>query len=86
MIRREVVIRDEVGLHARPAALFVKTADRFNVRVTLTKDGIEVNGRSILSLLTLAAESGSTVTLKVEGKNEEPAFEALSEILAGKHD
>lgn len=83
MITAHVVIENEVGLHARPAAAFVKTAERFASKVFLEKDGIRVNGRSILSVLTLAAEKGSTVILVVDGPDEQAATEALRLILAG---
>ncbi len=86
MISEKITIENEVGLHARPAALFVKTADRFKSKVTLEKDGIKVNGKSILSILTLAAEKGSELVLIVEGKDEHEAFAALKTILAGTDD
>jgi phosphocarrier protein len=86
MISEKIVIRNEVGLHARPAAVFVKTADRFKSTVTLEKDEIKVNGRSILSILTLAAETGSEVILTVDGTDERDAFEALKAILSGGDD
>ena len=81
MMRAELVIRGPVGLHARPAAEFVRVAERFRARVKLSKDGVAANGRSILSILTLAAESGSRVVLEVSGQDEEAAFAALKEML-----
>lgn len=83
MIREEVVIGGPVGLHARPAAEFVKLAERFKSQVRLAKDGIWVNGKSILAILTLAAEKGSTVILEVSGEDEEEAFSVLKEKLTG---
>ncbi|MEO0009069.1 MAG: HPr family phosphocarrier protein [candidate division WOR-3 bacterium] len=83
MIREEVVIGGPVGLHARPAAEFVKLAERFKSRVRLAKDGIWVNGKSILAILTLAAEKGSTVILEVSGEDEAEAFAVLKEKLTG---
>lgn len=83
MIREEVVIGGPVGLHARPAAEFVKLAERFKSRVRLAKDGIWVNGKSILAILTLAAEKGSTVILEVSGEDEAEAFSVLKEKLTG---
>ncbi|OYD14800.1 phosphocarrier protein HPr [candidate division WOR-3 bacterium JGI_Cruoil_03_51_56] len=77
MRRCEVVIRKAVGLHARPAADFVRKAERFKSKVRLAKDGVWVNGKSILSILTLAAENGSVVVLEVKGEDEKEAFEAL---------
>ncbi len=83
MIREEVIIGGPVGLHARPAAEFVKLAERFKSRVRLAKDGIWVNGKSILAILTLAAEKGSTVILEVSGEDEDEAFPVLKEKLTG---
>ncbi|MCX7731803.1 MAG: HPr family phosphocarrier protein [candidate division WOR-3 bacterium] len=83
MIREEVIIGGPVGLHARPAAEFVKLAERFKSRVRLAKDGIWVNGKSILAILTLAAEKGSTVILEVSGEDEAEAFVVLKEKLTG---
>ncbi|TKJ43086.1 phosphocarrier protein HPr [candidate division TA06 bacterium B3_TA06] len=81
MITLEVIIRNKIGLHARPAAQFVKVAEGFKCDIWVTKDGIRVNGKSILSLLTLAAEEGSLVLLEAEGLDEAEALEALRNIL-----
>lgn len=86
MIRQSLVIQNEVGLHARPASIFVRTAERFQSKVSICKNGIEVNGRSILAILTLAAEKGSQVVLTVEGPDEEAAFEALKAVLEGHYE
>jgi len=77
MLRCRVVIPGPVGLHARPAAEFVREAEKYRSRVRLAKDGVWVNGKSILSILTLAAESGSDVTLEVSGPDENEALAAL---------
>ncbi|TET21875.1 MAG: HPr family phosphocarrier protein [Candidatus Stahlbacteria bacterium] len=81
MITLEVIIRNKIGLHARPAAQFVKVAEGFTCDIWVTKDGMRVNGKSILSLLTLAAEEGSLVLLEAEGPDEAEAIEALRKIL-----
>jgi phosphocarrier protein len=78
------VIRNRLGLHARAAALVVKTANRFEAEVTLEKDGLEVNGKSIMGILMLAASKGSRVTLKVEGKDSVPAMQTLSKLFDNK--
>ncbi len=83
MIKEDVVVGGPVGLHARPAAEFVRLAERFKSRVRLGKDGIWVNGKSILAILTLAAEAGSVVTLEVSGEDEAEAFVVLKEKLVG---
>ncbi len=81
-MKREIItIGGPVGLHARPAAEFVKVAERFRSRVRLAKDGIWVNGKSILAILSLAAEKGSQVTLEVSGEDEKEAFQVLKEKL-----
>lgn len=77
MIKEDLIIGGPVGLHARPAAEFVRLAEKFQSRVRLAKDGIWVNGKSILAILTLAAEKGSVVTLEVSGVDEKEAFSAL---------
>jgi len=77
MLRVDIVVQGPVGLHARPAADFVRVAEKYKARVRLAKDGVWVNGRSILSILTLAAESGSILVLEVSGEDEKEAFQAL---------
>ena len=77
MITGRIVIRGPVGLHARPAADFVREAEKYQSKVRLGKEGIWANGKSILAILTLAAESGSQVTLEVRGEDEEKAFPVL---------
>ena len=86
MIRERIIIENEFGLHALPATKFVKTADRFSSEIKLIKDGITVNGRSIMAILTLACEKGSEVDLIVDGKDERKAMRALKRILQGKED
>jgi phosphocarrier protein HPr len=73
----EVVIKGEVGLHARPAADFVREAEKYESEVWLVRDGGKVNGKSILGILTLAAEKGTVLILEVDGVDEEDAFKAL---------
>lgn len=76
-----LTIRHEVGLHARPAALFVKTANRFTSQIEVEKDEQEVNAKSILSVLTLGAGQGAVVTIRAEGEDEVEAIEALRELV-----
>ncbi len=77
-------IRNRLGLHARAAALLVKTANRFASEVTLEKDGLEVNGKSIMGILMLAASKGSRITLKVEGKDSAQAIQTLGKLIENK--
>lgn len=77
MLRGTVTITKEVGLHARPAADFVREAERFLSAVRLAKDGMWVNGKSILAILTMAAEKGSEIVIEVDGPDEQQALAAL---------
>jgi phosphocarrier protein len=84
MVERVLVIQNKYGLHARPASEFVKIASRFDADITISKDGVEVNGKSIMGVLMLAAEKGDEVLLKAIGKDAESMIEALTELLEGK--
>ena len=77
-------IKNKLGLHARAAALLVKTANQFVSNVSLEKDGLEVNGKSIMGILMLAATKGTRITLKVEGKDAEQAIETLGKLIENK--
>ena len=77
-------IRNRLGLHARAAALLVKTANRFVSEVTLEKDGVEVDAKSIMGILMLAASKGSKITLKVNGKDSAQAIETLGKLIEDK--
>jgi phosphocarrier protein len=77
-------IKNRLGLHARAAALLVKTANRFVSEITLEKDGLEVNGKSIMGILMLAASKGSKITLKVNGKDSVQAMQALGRLIDDK--
>jgi phosphocarrier protein HPr len=81
MIERSVQIVNRLGLHARPAAELVKLAGRFESEIWLEKDGLEVNGKSIMGVLMLAAEHGSRLTLRAEGRDAEEALGALGELI-----
>ncbi len=80
-IDRTVTIRNRLGLHARPAGEFVKTASRFSSKITICKGELEVNGKSIMGVMTLAAECGSKVTVRADGDDAESAVNALAEVL-----
>lgn len=77
-------IRNRLGLHARAAALFVKTANRFEADVIVEKDGVEVNGKSIMGILMLAASKGTKVTLKAEGRESTQAIQTLGKLIENK--
>jgi phosphocarrier protein len=80
MIEREVTIRNRAGLHTRPASMLVKTASRFDSDVYLRRDNYEINGKSVIGVMTLAAEQGATLTLLVEGEDEREAADAITEL------
>jgi phosphocarrier protein HPr len=81
MMERTVTLRSKSGLHARPAAIFVQRAKEFRSQVTLTKNGKTANAKSILSVLTLGAEQGDQVALKVDGEDAEVALDKLASLL-----
>src|SRR5262249_49372568 len=82
IVERLVEIVNPLGLHARPSAEFVKLASKFQSHVSLTKDGLDVNGKSIMGVMTLAAEYGSQLTIRAEGDDAEAAATALAELVA----
>ena len=83
MIRRELQIRNRLGLHARAAARFVHTAGRFRSRVSAGRDGRVMDGKSILGILLLAASQGTSIEVTVEGPDEESAMAALVDLVEG---
>ena len=84
MIEAELLIRNQLGLHARACALFVKTAAKFQSNVLVSRDDLEVNGKSIMGVMMLAAEEGSTIRVRADGPDERAALEALTELVNGK--
>ncbi|HYN03022.1 MAG TPA: HPr family phosphocarrier protein [Vicinamibacteria bacterium] len=83
MIRRELAIRNRLGLHARAAARFVHTASRFRSRVTAGRDGRVMDGKSILGILLLAASQGTAIEVTAEGEDEDKAMDALEALVVG---
>jgi phosphocarrier protein len=84
MPERTVKIVNKLGLHARPAAEIVKTAARFKSDITIIRDDLEVNGKSIMGVMMLAAEFGSTILLRAEGADADAALDALAALVAAK--
>ncbi len=82
MVEREAVVVPEAGLHARPAARFVKEAKGYKSDIVVIKDGAEVNAKSSLRLMTLGAKHGDRVVIRAEGEDEEAAVDALAAILS----
>jgi len=81
---RQVTIQNRYGLHARPAAEFVKLANRFSAEVWVSKEEVEVSGKSIMGMMMLAAEFGSSIQIRASGVDSEAALEALSTLIASK--
>ncbi|MFA5834792.1 MAG: HPr family phosphocarrier protein [Bacteroidota bacterium] len=77
MIEKDVTIKNRAGLHTRPAAALVKLAAQFQSEFFIYKDGFEINGKSIIGVMTLAAEQGSTLQLKFDGSDEQQAAQAV---------
>ena len=82
MVEREATVVPEAGLHARPAAKFVKTAKGYSSDIVVVKDGAEVNAKSSLRLMTLGAKHGDVVVIRAEGEDEEAAVDALVALLS----
>lgn len=81
MLTKDYLIINKLGLHARASALFVKTASRFASEVKLAREGIEVNGKSIMGIMMLAASKGTTVCLTVEGTDEAEALQTIGDLI-----
>ncbi len=82
MTARTVTILNQSGLHARPAGLFIETANRFRSAIRVSKGAQEVNGKSVLSLMLLEVTPGVEITIKADGEDEQRAVDALSELVA----
>ncbi len=85
-VTKELVVQNKLGIHARPAAMFVRTANRFDCEIFVEKDGERVNGKSIMGLMMLAAGPGSTVTVLAEGGDAARAIHELEALLKRKFD
>lgn len=83
MVTREVKVLNRAGLHTRPAAMIVRTASKYDAEFFIEKDGYQINGKSIIGVMTLAAEQGSSLVLTFEGEDEEEASEALVTLFQG---
>lgn len=81
MVERQVKVLLRVGLHARPAALFVQKANSFSSEIQVEKNGKAVNAKSIMGIMSLAISKGSDVTIRAEGNDAEAAVEALAEMI-----
>jgi phosphocarrier protein len=84
MPEREVKILNKLGIHARPAAEIVKAAGKFKSSITIVRDDLEVNAKSIMGVMMLAAECGATIALRAIGDDAEAALDALAAVIAKK--
>jgi phosphocarrier protein HPr len=84
MSERAVRIANRNGLHARPAAEVVKLASKFKSEITMVRDDLEVNGKSIMGVMMLAAEYGSELVLRADGPDSKEAVDAIADLIAGK--
>ncbi|MGQ0715234.1 MAG: HPr family phosphocarrier protein [Gemmatimonadaceae bacterium] len=82
MVERSVQIVNKNGLHARPAAEVVKAASKFRSEITIVRDDLEVNGKSIMGVMMLAAEFGATLTIRASGADAQHAVDAIAELVA----
>jgi phosphotransferase system HPr (HPr) family protein len=84
VIQRTVTVKNKFGLHARPAALIVTTASKYLSEFFISKDGVRVNGKSIMGVMMLAAEMGSELLLELDGQDEEQAIAAIIQVIDSK--
>ena len=80
-VERQFTVSNKLGLHARPAALFVQTANRFEALVEVHKEDLTADGKSIMGIMTLAAEMGSVILVRITGKDAEESMEALAKLI-----
>jgi phosphocarrier protein HPr len=83
-MERTVVIANKFGLHARPAAEFVKLASQYRASIMVRKDSLEVNGKSIMGMMMLAAECGSEIVIRASGEDADAAVDALVDLVASR--
>jgi len=86
LIKKQLTVNNKSGLHARPAALFVQVANKFESRITVRRDDEEVNGKSIMGILMLGAEKGSVIIIEADGDDAQLALEQLEKIIANEDD
>ncbi|MBU4342931.1 MAG: HPr family phosphocarrier protein [Candidatus Omnitrophica bacterium] len=83
-MEKKLIVKNKQGLHARPAALFVQIANKYESDVIVRKGNEEVNGKSIMGLMTLAAEKDSKITLKINGPDAQEAMQELETLISGE--
>lgn len=86
LIKKKLIVKNKQGLHARPAALFVQIANKFDSRITVSRGEEEVNGKSIMGILMLGAEKGSSIFIEADGVDAQLAIDELTKIIVSKED
>ena len=86
MLEQRATVKNKLGIHARPAALLVQAAAVFTSEITLEKDGLAINGKSIMGVMMLAAEVDSVITVRVEGEDARNALDHIVEMIESKFD
>ena len=84
LIRKKLTVKNKLGLHARPAAIFVQIANKFDSRITVKRDKEEVNGKSIMGILMLGAEKGSSIIIEAEGDDAHFAILELEKVVTNE--
>lgn len=80
MIEREIIVKNKLGIHARPAALLVKNAGQFESKIEIKRDDLIVDGKSIMGVMMLAAEQGAVLQFSIDGKDEASAMAAITKL------
>ncbi|MDP2830864.1 MAG: HPr family phosphocarrier protein [Candidatus Omnitrophota bacterium] len=86
MIRKEIIVKNKLGLHARPAAVFVQIANKFEAQITVRHDDEEVNGKSIMGILMLGAEKDSLIVVEADGADAEAALVELERLISSEEE
>lgn len=84
MALKEFTIKNRLGIHARPAAKFAKTANEYQSTIRVLKDGLEVNGKSIMGIMMLAAAQGNVIEVQADGPDEKQALQALGDLIENR--
>lgn len=84
LVVKTFTVKNKQGLHARPAAIFVQVANKFDARITVSRDSEKVNGKSIMGILMLGAEKDSEITIEAEGEDANRAIEELEKIVSNQ--
>ena len=84
LVKKKIIVKNKQGLHARPAALFVQIANKFDSRITVKRDNQEVNGKSIMGILMLGAEKDTRIIIEAEGHDAQQALQELEKIITAE--